>query len=54
MDTIFFTVKHSIGHILGMVDLINVKCMERELVGYFVNYETFTFDVTHDLELVFF
>ena len=48
----FFKVKHSIGHISGMVGPIDVKRKGGALVGYWVNYVTFTFDLTHDLHLV--
>ena len=48
----FFKVKHSIGHISGMVGPIDVKRKGGALVGYWVNYVTFTFDLTHDLDLV--
>ena len=48
----FCKVKHSIGHISGMVGPIDVKHKGGALVGYWVNYVTFTFDLTHDLDLV--
>ena len=35
-----------------MVGPIDVKRKGGALVGYWVNYVTFTFDLTHDLELV--
>ena len=35
-----------------MVGLIDVKWKGGALVGYWVNYVTFTFDLTHDLDLV--
>ena len=50
----FFKVKRSIGHISGMVGPIGVKRKGGALVGYWVNYETLTFDLTHDLDLWFF
>ena len=48
----FFKVKHAIGHISGMVGPIDVKRKESAWVGYWVNYVTLTFDLTHDLDLV--
>ena len=51
---VFFKVKHSIGHISGMVGLIDVKWKGGALVGYWVNYVTSTFDLTHDHDLWFF
>ena len=50
----FFKVKHSIGHITGMVGSIDVEQKGGALVGYWVNYVTLTFDLTHDLDLWFF
>ena len=50
----FFKVKHSIGHISGMVGPIDVKRKGGASVGYWVNYVTLTFDLTHDLDLWFF
>ena len=50
----FFKVKHSIGHISGMVGLIDVKRIECTSVGYWVNYVTLTCNLTHDLDLWFF
>ena len=50
----FFKVKQSIGHISGMVGPIDVKRKGGTLVGYWVNYVTLTFDLTHDLDLWFF
>ena len=47
-----FKVKHSIGHISGMVGPIDVKRKGGASVGYWVNYVTLTFDLTHDLDLV--
>ena len=47
----FFKVKHSIGHISGIVGTIDVK-RKGAPVGYWVNYVTLTFDLTHDLDLV--
>ena len=48
----FFKVKHSIGHISGMVGLIDVKRRGGASVGCWVNHVTLTFDLTHDLDLV--
>ena len=39
----FFQVKHSIGHISGMVGPVDVKRKGGALVGYWVNYVTLTF-----------
>ena len=50
----FVKVKHSIGHILVMAGLIDVKWKGSALAGYWVNYVTLTFDLTHDLDLGFF
>ena len=50
----FFKVKHSIGHISGMVGPIDVKRRGSASVGYWVNYVTSTFDLAHDLDLWFF
>ena len=50
----FFKVKHSIGYISGMVGPIDVKQKGGASVGYWVNYVTLTFDLTHDLDLLFF
>ena len=47
----FFKVKHSTGHISGMVGLIDVKWKGGEPVWYWVNYVTLTFDLSHDLDL---
>ena len=47
----FFKVKQSIGHISGMVGPIDVKRKGGTSVGYWVNYVTLTFDLTHDLDL---
>ena len=51
-DVYFFKVKHSIGHISGMVGPIDVKRKGGASVGYWVNHVTLTFDLTHDLDLV--
>ena len=51
-QTCLFKVKHCIGHISGMVSPIDVKQKEGASVGYWVNYVTLTFDLTHDLDLV--
>ena len=50
----FFKVKHSIGHISGMVGPIDVKWKGGTSVRYWVNYVTLTFDLTHDVDLWFF
>ena len=47
----FFKVKHYIGHISGMVGPIDVKRKGSALVGYWVQYVTLTFDLTHDIDL---
>ena len=47
----FFKVKHYFGHISGMVGLIEVKRKGNASVGYWVQCVTFTFDLTHDLDL---
>ena len=47
----FFKVKHHFGHISGMVGLIEVKQTGSASVGYWVQYVTLTFDLTHDLDL---
>ena len=47
----FFKVKHCFGHISGMVGPIDVKRKGSALVGYWVQYVTLTFDLTHDLDL---
>ena len=44
----FFKIKHYFGHISGMVGPIDVK---RKSVGYWAQYVTLTFDLTHDLNL---
>ena len=49
---VFSKVKHSIGHISGMVGPIDVKRKGCASVGYWANYVTLTFDLTHDLYLV--
>ena len=50
----FFKVKHFIGHISGMDGPIDAKRKGGASVGYWVNYVTLTFDLTHDLDLWFF
>ena len=45
---------NTIGHISGMVGPIDVKRKGGAWVGYWVNYVTLTFDLTHDLDLWFF
>ena len=47
----FFKVKHYFGHISGIVGPIDVKWKGSALVGYWVQYATLTFDLTHDLDL---
>ena len=47
----FFRVKHYFGHTSGMVGPIDVKRKGSALVGYWVQYVTLTFDLTHDLDL---
>ena len=47
----FFKVKHYFGHISWMVGPIDVKWKGSALVGYWVQYMTLTFDLTHDLDL---
>ena len=47
----FFKVKHYFGHISGMVGPINVKRKGSALVGYWMQYVTLTFDLSHDLDL---
>ena len=47
----FFKVKHLFGHISGMVGPIDVKRKGGASVGYWVNYVTLTFDLTHDIDL---
>ena len=49
----FLKVKHSVGHILGMIGPIDVK-WKGALVGYWVNYVKLTFDLTHHIDLGFF
>ena len=51
MRMCFFKVKHYFGHISGMVCPIDVKRKGSAWVGYSVQYVTFTFDLTHDLEV---
>ena len=50
----FFKVKHSFGHISGMVGPIDVKRKRSAFLGYWTYYLTLTFDLTHDLDLEFF
>ena len=47
----FFEVKDYFGHISGMVGPIDVKRQGSASVGYWVQFVTLTFDVTHDLDL---
>ena len=49
-----FNVKHSIGHISGIVGPIDVKRQDGAPVGYWVNYVTSTFYLIPDLDLWFF
>ena len=49
----FFKVKHYFGHISGMVGPIDVKRKGSALVGHRVQYETLTFDLTHDFDRCF-
>ena len=46
----FFKVKHYFGHISGMVGPIDVKRKGSASVGYWAQYVTLTFDLTHDLD----
>ena len=48
---VFFKVKHYFGHISGMVGSLDVKWKGTALVGYWVQYVTLTYDLTHDLDL---
>ena len=54
ISDVFVEVKHSIGHISGMVGPIDVKWKGGASVRYWVNYVTLTFDLTHGLDLWFF
>ena len=47
----FFKVKHYFGHISGLIGPIDVKRKGSALVGYWAQYVTLTFDLTHDLDL---
>ena len=47
----FFKVKHYFGHISGMLGPIDVKLKGSTLVGYWAQYVTLTFELTHDLDL---
>ena len=49
-----FARSNTIGHISGMVGPIDVKWNVGASVGYWVNYVTSTFDLTHDLDIWFF
>ena len=49
-----FSRSNTIGHISGMVGPIDVKRKGGAWVGYWVNYVTLTFDLTHNLDLWFF
>ena len=46
----FFKVKHYFGHISAMVGPIDVKRKASASVGYWVQYVTLTFVLTHDLD----
>ena len=50
----FFKVNHYFGHITWMVCPIDVKRRGSPSVGYWVQYVTLTFDLTHDIDLGFF
>ena len=50
----FFQVKHSIGHNSGIVGPIDMKQKGGASVGYWVNFVTLTFDLTHDINLEYF
>ena len=50
LDCVFFKVKHSFGHISGMIGSIDVKQTRGTSIGYWVNYVTLTFDLTRDLD----
>ena len=41
---------NTIGHISGMFRPIDVKRKESAFVGYWVQYVTLSFDLTHDLD----
>ena len=43
---------NTLGHISGMIGPINVKRKGGASVGYWANYVTLTFDLTHDIDLV--
>ena len=45
-----FKVKHYFGHISGMVGSIDVKQKGSASIGYWEQYVTLTFDLTHDLD----
>ena len=47
----FFKVKHYFGLISGMVGPIDVKRKGSASVGYWAQYVTLTFDLTHDFDL---
>ena len=47
----FFKVKQYFGHISRMVGPIDVKQKGCALIGYWVQYVTFTFDLNHNLDL---
>ena len=50
----FVKVKHYFGQISGMVTPIDVKRKGSALDGYWVQYMTLTFGLTHDLDLACF
>ena len=51
ISDVFFQGLHYFCHISGMVGWIDVKRKGSALVGYWVQYVTLTFDLTHDLNL---
>ena len=47
-----FSRSNTLRHISGMIGPINVKRKGGASVGYWANYVTLTFDLTHDIDLV--
>ena len=47
-----FSRSNTLGHISGVIGPINVKRKGGASVGYWANYVTLTFDLTHDIDLV--
>ena len=47
----FFKVKHYFGHISGMVGSLDVKRKGSASVGYWVQYVTLIYDLTHVVDL---